>query len=109
MKLETVLAGAKDGTAEGVALPEVLGEDFVNEGVGVVLVHLDLFEDDALFSGEFLRGEGGVEDEVGEDVEGGRDVLVEDLNAEADGLFAGVGVKVAANGVDVAGDLLGGA
>ncbi len=103
------LGGAEDGTAEGVALPEVLGEGFVNEVVGVVLVHLDLFEDDALFAGELVGGEGGVEDEVGEDVEGGGDVLVEDFDIEADGLFAGEGVEVAADGVDFAGDLLGGA
>jgi hypothetical protein len=38
-----------------------------------------------------------------------RDVLVEDLDVEADGLFAGEGVEVAADGVDLAGDLLGGA
>jgi hypothetical protein len=34
-------------------------------------------------------------------------VLVEDLDVEADGLFAGEGVEIAADGVDLAGDLLG--
>ena len=103
------LDGAEDGAAEGVALPEVLGEELVDEVVGVVLVHLDLFEDDALLAGDVLGGEGGVEDEVGEEVECGGDVLVEDLDVEADGLFAGEGVEVAADGVDLAGELLGGA
>ena len=65
------LGGAEDGAAEGVALPEVLGEGLVDEVVGVVLVHLDLFEDDALLAGEVVGGEGGVEDEVGEEVERG--------------------------------------
>ena len=101
--------GAEDGAAEGVALPEVLGEELVDEVVGVVFVHLDLFEDDALFLGDVFGGEGGVEDEVGEEVEGGGDVFVEDLDVEADGFFAGEGVEVAADGVDFAGELLGGA
>ena len=101
--------GAEDGLAEGVVLPEILGKDLVDEVVGVVLVHLDLFEDDAALAGDVLGGEDRVEDEVGEDVEGGGDVLVEDLDVEADGFFAGEGVEVAADGVDLAGDALGGA
>ena len=101
--------GAEDGAAEGVALPEFLREELVDEVVGVVFVHLDFFEDDALLAGEVVGGEGGVEDEVGEEVEGGGDVFVEDLDVEADGFFAGEGVEVAADGVDFAGELLGGA
>ena len=58
---------AQDGAAEGVALPEVLGEGFVDEIVGIVLVHLDLFEDDAALAGDVVGGEGGVEDEVGQE------------------------------------------
>ena len=59
--------------------------------------------------GDVVGREGGVEDEVGEQVEGGGDVFVEDLDVEADGFFAGEGVEVAADGVDFAGELLGGA
>ncbi len=55
------------------------------------------------------RGEDRVEDEVGEDVEGRRDVLVEDLDVEADGFFAGEGVEVAADRIHFAGDALRGA
>ena len=36
-------------------------------------------------------------------------MLVENLDVEADGLLAGEGVEIAANGVDLAGDPLGGA
>src|ERR1700734_2931026 len=102
-------ASAEDRLAEGVTLPEVLGKDFVDEGIGTVLVHFDFFEDDAALAGDFLGGEDRVEDEVGEDVEGGRDVLVEDLDIEADSFFAGKGVEVATDGVDFAGDTLRGA
>jgi hypothetical protein len=35
-----------------------------------------------------------VEDEVGEEVKGGGDVFVEDLDVEADGLLAGKGVEM---------------
>ena len=73
--------------------------------VGVVLVHLDFFEDHALLAGQVVGGEGRVEDEIGKQVESGGDVLVEDLDVEADGLFAGERVEVAADGVDFAGEL----
>ncbi len=103
------LLGPEDGAAQRVALPEVLGEELVDEIVGVVLVHLDLFEDDALLALDLLGGEGGVKDKVGEDVEGRGDVLVQNLDVETDVLFAGKGIEVAADGVDLAGDLTGGA
>jgi len=103
------LCGAEDGAAEGVALPEILGEELVDEVVGVVFVDLDLFEDDALFLGDVVGREGGVQDEVGEEVERGGDVFVEDLDVETDGLFAGEGVEIATDGVDFAGEVLGGA
>jgi len=47
-----------------------------------------------------------VQDEVGEEVERGGEMLVEDLDVEADGLLAGEGVEIAADGVDLAGELL---
>ena len=102
-------AGAEDGLAERVALPEILHEDFVDQRVGIVLVHLDFFEDHAALAGDFFGGEDGVQHEVGEDVECGGNVLVENLDVEADGFFAGKGVEIAADGVDFAGDALGGA
>ena len=54
--LETAdgFAGAEDGLAERMALPEILHKDFVDERVGIVLVHLDFFEDDAALAGDFL-------------------------------------------------------
>ena len=102
-------AGAEDGLAEGMVLPEALGEDFVDEAVGIVLVHFDFLKDDAALADDFLGGEDGVEDEIGEDVECGGDVLVEDFHVEADGFLAGEGVEIASDGVDFAGDALSGA
>ena len=102
-------AGAEDGLAERMTLPEILHEDLVDEGVGIVFVHLDFFEDDASLARNFFVGEDGVENQVGEDVESGGEVFVEDLDVETDGFFAGKGVEVAADGVDFAGDALRGA
>ena len=101
--------GAENGLAEGLVFPEVLGEELVDEDVGVVFVDFDLLKDDATLTLNVWVSEGGVEDQVGEDVEGDGDVVVEGLDAEADGFLAGVGVEVAADGVHFTGDVLGGA
>ena len=89
--------------------PEVLGEDFVDEVVGIVFVHFDFFEDHAPLAGDVLGGERGMQDEVGENFERDRNVFVEHFDVEADAFFGGEGVHVAADGVDLAGDLLGSA
>ena len=46
--------GSEDGLAEGMVFPKILGEDFVDEVVRIVLIHLDLFEDHAAFAGDVL-------------------------------------------------------
>jgi hypothetical protein len=100
---------AQDGLAQRVIFPEVLSEDFVDEVVGVILVHLDLFEDYAALASDVLGGECGMQDEIGENLKRDGNVFVEYLDVEADALFGGEGVHVAADGIDLAGDLLGGA
>ena len=42
--------GAENRTAERMILPEPLREDLVDQIVGRVLDHLDLFDDDLLFA-----------------------------------------------------------
>src|SRR5208283_4039860 len=101
--------GSQDRLAQGVVLPEIMSEDFVDEVVGIVLVHFDLFEDDAAFAGYVLGGECGMKHQVGENLKRNWNVFVEHLDAEADALFGGEGVHVAADAVDLAGNLLGGA
>ncbi len=101
--------GAQDRLAQGMIFPEILGEDFVDEVVGVVLVHLDFFEDDAALAGDVLGGERRVQNQVGENIKCNRNMLVEHLDVKADTFFRGEGVHVAADGIDLAGDLLGGA
>src|ERR1700733_16314375 len=66
--------GSKDGFAEGMILPEVLGKDFVNQVIGIVLVHFDLFEDYSALTGDVLSGERRMQDKVGEDFKRDRNI-----------------------------------
>ena len=90
-------------------LPEALGEELVDQDVGIVFVDLDLFEDHAALALDVSGGEDGIEHQVGEHVEGDGHMVGQRLDVEADGFLAGEGVEVAADGVHLAGDVLGGA
>ena len=52
LKLETVCAVPRMGGRARVVGPELLGEGFMDQVVRIVLIHLDLFKDDALLAGE---------------------------------------------------------
>ncbi len=94
---------------ERVFLPELFAEELVGLGFGAIEIHLDLFKDDAFFLGHVVFPEERAEEHVGQDVEGVRGVFVENLGVEADDFLAGEGVGVAADGVELAGDFVGGA
>ena len=88
-------------------LEEVLGENFVHQVVGAVLVHLEFFEDDPSLANNLAGIEGRIQYHVAENIDGYGQMFIQDFNVEADRLLAGKGVHVAANGVDLAGDILG--
>ena len=44
--------------------PKVLREDFVNQVIGVVLVHLDLFKNHAAFTDDVFVREDGIEHKI---------------------------------------------
>ena len=90
-------------------LPEALREKLVDQIVGRVLDHLDLFEHDLLFALDVLRIERRVTDDVGENVHGERQVLVEDFDVVARVLFRGERVELSADRVDRLRDVFGGA
>ena len=100
---------AEDRPAEWMLRPEPAGEDLVDEIVGRVLDHLDLFEDDFLLALDFGRVERRSGDEIREHVHGHRQVLVEHLDVVAGVFLRGERVEVAADRVDLLGDVLGGA
>ena len=90
-----------------MVLEEVLGEDLVHQVVGIVLVHLDLFQDDAALARDLLGVEDRMQHHVAENIDRDRQMLIQNFDVEADGFFAGEGVHVAADGVHLAGDVFG--
>ena len=88
-----------------MVLPEILGKDFMHQIIRIVLIHLDLFQNHALFAGNVLGIESWIEDQVAQNVDGNRQMLIQDFNVEADGFFAGEGVHVAADGIHLAGNV----
>ena len=96
--------GPQDRLAERMILPEILGEDFVDQVVGIVLVHLYFFEDDAALAADVIGIEHRVQHQVAEHVHGDGQMLVQNLDVEADAFLGGKGVHVAADGIDLAGD-----
>jgi len=101
--------GPQDGFAERMIFPEVLGEDFVDEIIGIVFVHFNFFEDDAALAGNVLGSESWVQNQIGENFKSDGSVFVEYLDVEADAFLGGESVHVAADGIYLAGDLFGGA
>jgi hypothetical protein len=89
--------------------PEASGEKFVEEIFGIVLIHFDFLEDDLAFLGDVFGIKFWAEDEIGENVEGDGEMLIEDLGVEADLLLGGESVQHAADGVHFTGDSFSGA
>src|SRR5215470_16651821 len=81
--------GTQDRLAQRMVFPEILGEDLMHQVIGIVLIHLDFFQDYALFPGDIFHRERWVQNQVAQYVDRNRQVLVEDFNVEANGLLAG--------------------
>ena len=84
-------------------------EGFLDQVLRVVLLHLDFFQDDALLFAQVLFPEQRLQHQVGQDVQGSRQVLIHHLGVEANDLLGGEGVHVPTHGVQLFGDLLGAA
>ena len=102
------LGRAEDRPAQRVPVPEPLREELVDEVVGRVLDHLDLFEDHLLLALDVVGPEGRIEHDVGQDVPGVRQVLVEHLDVVARVLLRRERIEVAAERVDRLRDVFGG-
>src|ERR1700694_4330064 len=79
----------------------------MDEYVGIVFVDFDFFKNDSTFALNVVGGESGVEHQVCQHVEGNRHVVGKGFDVKADGFLTSEGVKVAADGVHLAGDELG--
>ena len=94
------LFGAEDGPSQRMPFPERLRENLVHEIVGRVLDHLDLFEDHFLFAVDVDLVERRTQDDVGKDVDGERQVLIEHLDVVARVFLGRERVELAADGID---------
>ena len=90
-----------------MARPELLRENLVHQIVGCVLDHLDLFEDDALLALDVGGRERRVHHDVAEQIDGERQMLIEDLDVVTGVLLGREGVQLAANRVNRLRDDLG--
>src|SRR5712672_3151632 len=79
--------------------PETPRKDFVQQIFRVVQVHLDFFQDYLAFFFHILGIELGPQNEIGNDVEGNREMLVEHFGVEANLFFGGEGVQHSTDGI----------
>ncbi len=82
-------------------LLEPVEDDVIRRVVGLA----DLLQDHAALALQLLRLEGGVGQDVADDVGGQRGVFFQDLGVVGGLLAGGVGVEMAADGFDLFGDL----
>jgi hypothetical protein len=98
---------AQDGSAERMVRPDPLGEEIVDHVVGRVLHHPELLEDDRLLTLDVPAVEPRMEEDVGQEVGGERQVVVQHRHVEAGVLLRGERVHLTADRVDSAGNVLG--
>ena len=103
------LLGAQNRTPQRVAFPEIAGEDFVDQVFGIIHFHLQLFEDDALFLLDVVLLEQRIAHQIGHDVEGLGQMLIQHLHVVADQFLGSERVQPAADRIHRARDLFGGA
>src|SRR5258708_3462435 len=98
--------GPQNWTSEGMVLPEILGEDFMDQIVGAVLVHLDFFQNHSALAHNVLGVENWIQNQIAENVERDGQMFVKHLDAEADALLGGKGVNISADGIHLPGNVL---
>jgi hypothetical protein len=99
------LRRAENGASDRLARIGGLGEEIVDAVLGRIERGADLLHDHVLLAGEL----GGIEDrvaqDVAEDVDGERDVVLEDAGIVGGRLDRGCGVDLAADRLDLLGDV----
>ncbi len=103
------LRSAEDGAAERMLSPKIAGKHFVDEVFGIVFNHANFFENDGALTIDFVRRKLRIKDHIGENVEDGFQMFVEDASIEAGHFPGSEGIDHAADGIDFAGDCFGSA
>ena len=89
--------------------PEILGEELVDQILGIVLSHANFFEDDGFFAVDFVFGEFRIQNHVREHVEGFGQMFIEDARIEANHFLGSEGIEHSADAIHFARDIFGGA
>src|SRR6202521_4649815 len=103
------VARAQNRQTESMVLPETLREDFMDEVVGIILIHFYFFEHRTALARDIAAIEDGMKDKIAEDIHGERKVLIEDFDIEADTFLRRESIHIAADRIDLAGNRFGGA
>src|SRR5258706_6198675 len=80
-------------------------EEFIKQFVGSVSDHLHLFDDYSLLKREIVRIEAWIGQHVGEQIEGLRHSVVDDLQGESSDFMRGISVQVSPQTVGFGSDL----
>src|SRR5580765_1391672 len=88
-------------------LPEILCEDFVDDVIRIVLIHLDFFENHTALPLDVFRLKDWTEYKVAQYVQCDRKMFVENFDVEADAFFRGEGIHVSADGVHLPRNIFG--
>ena len=102
------LLGAEDAVAQRVVVEERLLGIVVGAPHRLIVVHADLFDDDLLLHFEIVAAQAGAQD-VGQDIDGVRQILGENGRVKDRVLLAGEGVGAGADLVEIEVDLEGSA
>ena len=105
----TVSGRAEDRAADGLVAEGRLGEAVEDDVVGRIVGGADLLQDDVLLALQLFGVELGFRQDVGQDVDGQRHVVAKHARVEGGRLDAGRGIDLAADILDLRGDLPGAA
>ena len=100
------LRRAQNRPSQRMSCPEVLREQLLHQHVRIVLVDLDLFQNHAAFALDIGRRKHRIQHQVGQHIQRNRHMVRQRLHVEANGLFAGECIEVAADRVHLARNVL---
>ena len=78
----------------------------MHQVVGIVLVHLDFFENHSPLAGDVLVVKDRIQYQIAEHVEGDWQMLIQHLHAETDAFFGGKSINIAADRIHLSRNFL---